>query len=256
MANYNDDARRRRRGEDTDYDIGMPDPGALDAAAIDSAFDRTSPPASPNRETPDFTTQPVKDAAPSSIPEPVTPAAKPALPPGSSASARYGTGNIPGAEGLAYGDTSRLKGFNTNEWGPGGTEGYEDSSIKNTFGKIATRYPSSPDGLRQLMADPDFLQYFPEARILDHPTDPKIDFGDGNPIDVLAASGEQGWQWLPEDEAGAPVGAGGGAGVGGGAAMPTGLGDDSDVLAQIQAALAAQSRGEMPFLNQKLEGMV
>lgn len=135
------------------------------------------------------------------------------------AMARYGTGNIPGAEKVTWGDTSGLRGFNTNEWGDGGTEGYEDSSIKNTFGKIATRYPHNADGLRALMQDPDFVSRFPEARILEHPTDPKIDFGDGNPVDVLFQS-DQGWQWGPENEMGGGGDAGGMGGMAGGMGMP------------------------------------
>jgi hypothetical protein len=135
------------------------------------------------------------------------------------AMARYGTGNIPGAENITWGDTSGLRGFNTNEWGEGGTEGYEDSSIKNTFGKIATRYPHNADGLRALVQDPDFVSRFPEARLREHPTDPKIDFGDGNPVDVLFQS-DQGWQWGPENEMGGGGDAGGMGGMAGGMGMP------------------------------------
>ena len=37
---------------------------------------------------------------------------------------------IPGAEDVQWGDTSRLSGFNTNEWGAGGSEGYDEVQLQ------------------------------------------------------------------------------------------------------------------------------
>lgn len=131
--------------------------------------------------------------------------------------------------GTAGGDNGR-EWRDSLQWtsGPGVLTGFEEgsdyggdvkarTSMKNTFGKIAKRYPNSPDGLRMLVQDPDFRRAFPNAALVDHPTDPKIDFGgqlsdfeEGVPVgvvDVLKASGEGGWQWLDEANSGGDPGA-------------------------------------------------
>jgi hypothetical protein len=139
------------------------------------------------------------------------------------AMARYGTGNIGGAENVGRGNyMGQLEGFNTNAWDKA-PEGYEANSIKNTFGKIASRYDvTQPGAVRSLMADPEFQQFFPEARIIEHPNGDLIDFGDGKPVDVIRAAvaggSGQGWQWGADDgtgggAAGAPGGATGGGGM-------------------------------------------
>lgn len=130
------------------------------------------------------------------------------------AMARYGTGNIAGAENMSRGNyMGQLEGFNTGAW-DNAPEGYEADSIKNTFGKIASRYDvTQPGAVRALMADPDFQRFFPEAQIIDHPNGDLIDFGDGKPVDVIRAavaggSGE-GWQWGADDGMGDAGGMGG-----------------------------------------------
>lgn len=121
--------------------------------------------------------------------------------------ARYGTGNIPGAETVGTGGyMGQLEGFNTNAWS-NTPEGYEANSIKNTFGKIASRYDvTQPDAARRVMADPEFQRFFPEARLVEHPNGDLIDFGDGKPVDVIraATAGGQGqaWQWGVDDGGG------------------------------------------------------
>lgn len=113
--------------------------------------------------------------------------------------AQYGTGNIAGTENFRTGDfMGQLEGFNTGGWGSNerGT-----NSIKNTFGKIASRYDvSQPGAARAVMADPEFQQIFPMARLVEHPNGDLIDFGDGNgPVDVIRGAVEGGsgaaWQW-------------------------------------------------------------
>lgn len=116
----------------------------------------------------------------------------------------------------SWGDTSGLRGFNTNEWGQNSPE-YDEASIKNNFGKIASRYdPTQPGATRTLMADPEFQALFPNASLVEHPKGDQIDFGDGNPVDVLinAVEGGSGEAWAFQTGGGgmagsAAVGAGG-----------------------------------------------
>ena len=100
---------------------------------------------------------------------------------GGNAWAQYGTGNIPGAEGMQWGDPSRMRGYNTNAWG-NTTDDYDSETIKNVFGMIASRYPPRPSSIPLILADPDFQRYFAGATQADFD---KIDFGFGNgPMDV------------------------------------------------------------------------
>jgi hypothetical protein len=153
---------------------------------------------------------------------------------------------IPGAESVQWGNKGKLSGFNTAEWGPGGTEGYDEFSYKNTFGKLASNYASNPESVRALVNDPEFRKQFPNAELVDHETDPKIRFEPGDePVDVLIESGAGGWGWQPED-------GGGGAGPQGGLPAPItgalgfdptqllaeeGLGDESAVQRLLQQLL-------------------
>ena len=251
------DANRRAQRRE---ELGLPDP-MVDA--IGGEFNTTPTPVNPSgvkiappktTSGPVNTTQPIDpDGVPDSKPVEV--------------GATGGTGKsrsydyIPGAEDVQYGDTSRMSGFNTNEWGPGqDTEGYDEFSYKNTFGKIASNYPPTPESVRQLVNDPVFKAQFPNAVLVDHPTDPKIQFESGDPpVDVLIASGQGGWGWQPGGEGGGGGGGGGGAtGAGGGtfpgSIVPTNIDalGESDILAQIQAALAAYGRGEQPFLDKAI----
>lgn len=162
---------------------------------------------------------------------------------------------VPGAEQTTWGDTSRLSGFNTAEWGEGGTEGYHDTSVKNTFGKLASRYEPTPDNARVLVNDPEFRRMFPDAELIDHPTDPKIRFFPGDePVDVLIASGQGGWGWQPEGGGGGGMAGGGTASPGGGSGgLDISALTDGDVLKKIQAALAAMGRGETPELDPAIQ---
>jgi hypothetical protein len=140
---------------------------------------------------------------------------------------------IPGAESVKSGSVGKMSGFNTAGWG-GGQEGYDEFSYKNTFGKLASNYESTPDSVRALVNTPEFKAQFPNARLVDHPTDPKIQFEPNDaPVDVLASSGQGGWQWLPEDGGG---GAGVMAGMGGGGGVDDLMNADlSGIMAQAQA---------------------
>lgn len=122
--------------------------------------------------------------------------------------AQYGDGNIEGAQGMRTGDyMGQLEGFNTGAWG---SDERGSNSIKNTFGKIASRYDvSQPGAVRQLMQDPDFQNFFPGAKLVEHPNADLIDFGDGNgPVDVIrgavAGGSGAGWQWGANPIGGGP----------------------------------------------------
>lgn len=86
------------------------------------------------------------------------------------------------------------------------------TSVKNTFMAIARDYDATPEGLRNLVNDPRFQRAFPNAKLVDHPTGDKIDFGgtlsdfeSGDPVGVVdvglsfdgQANSGRGWWWGP-----------------------------------------------------------
>jgi hypothetical protein len=147
---------------------------------------------------------------------------------------------------LQWGGVGQMGGFEVgNDYGG---DAKAANSMKNTFGRLASQFGSSPEALRQLVASEQFKQFFPQARLLDHPTDPKIDFGgmlsdfeSGVPVgvvDVLNKSGQGGWQWLDEAN---DMGMGGGAAMapmGGG--MPAGGGNQQNILRALMGDVATQ----------------
>ncbi len=128
------------------------------------------------------------------------------------AMARYGTADIEGAGDLKAGNYGG-EGFSYDSRAAAGERG--GNTIKNSFGKIASRYdPTQAGAAKAVMADPDFQRLFPEATLVEHPNGDMIDFGDGKPVDVLRAARAGGageaWQWGVDDGSG-----GGGGGQGG-----------------------------------------
>jgi len=113
---------------------------------------------------------------------------------------------------LTWGTVGRMEGFEVGSTYGGDVKAR--NSVKNTFGRIASRYPATPAGLRQAMEDPEFKRAFPNARLIDHPKGDKIDFGgvrsdfeSGTPVGVVdvgrAFSGpdqqeQTAWVWQPE----------------------------------------------------------
>jgi len=133
------------------------------------------------------------------------------------------------------------------------------NSVKNTFGRIASRYNHAPGSIDQIMQDADFKRFFPNAKKVAGGAGDKIDFGgvmsdfeSGVPVgvvDVLEYSdpnsnSSRGWQWLDEGNAG-----GGGATGGAVPGMPGGVGgqgaggQQSDLMQQILASLEEQAMG-------------
>ena len=168
--------------------------------------------------------------------------------------------DIEGAGGLKTGDyMGALEGFNTGAWGSGERG---SNTLKNSFGKIASRYdPTQPGAAKNLMNDPDFRDMFPDAILIDHPNQDQIDFdgpGGDPPVDVIRAAtaggGGQGWQWGTQDGSGATGGGGGldpAAIMGGGTdinAMIEALmsGQDSETQKIIQELLNSQGQEAMP----------
>jgi len=86
--------------------------------------------------------------------------------------------------------------------------GYPDQlgrSMKHVFGAIASRYGNDRSLLPQILQDPEFQQWFPNARLIG---DDKIDFGgmlsdfdSGVPVNVVDVSrgGDDVWQWIDQN---------------------------------------------------------
>jgi hypothetical protein len=110
---------------------------------------------------------------------------------------------------LQWGSAGRMRGFEVGSDYGGDLKAR--NSLKNTMGKLFSNYESTPENLRMIAASEEFKRLAPNARLIDHETDPKIDFGgqlsdyeEGVPVgivDVLEKSGMGGWQWLDESNA-------------------------------------------------------
>jgi hypothetical protein len=138
-------------------------------------------------------------------------------------------------------------------------------SMKHVFGSIASRYGNNRSSLAQIMNDPEFKQWFPNAKQLD---DDEVDFGgqlsdfdEGVPVGLvdLMRGGDDAWQWIDQnyanDGGGAAGGAGGGAqGYGSSdlfnALMSNGGLEGNDTLERIQRELQALIHGQPSDLAQ------
>lgn len=186
---------------------------------------------------------------------------------GAAASAPQGNG-VQARKALGgYNSTGTMLGFNTALDYP---DDKAANSMKNTFGRIASRYANKPSSIDAIMADADFQRYFPGAKKVAGGAGDKIDFGgmlsdfeSGVPVgvvDVLGAADPNadtsaGWTWQDEanDGGGAMAAMGGGAGGGdplaallGGAQGNLDALGQSDALAQILAVLAGENGGQLP----------
>lgn len=117
---------------------------------------------------------------------------------------------------LTWSSNGRMLGFAVNSDYGGDLKAR--NSVKNTFGRIASRYPNTPEGLKQLVNDADFKRYFPNATLVPGGAGDKINFGgvkadfeEGAPVyevDVLVnadptANSADGWAWQPSGGASA-----------------------------------------------------
>jgi len=179
---------------------------------------------------------------------------------------------------LSYGGgVGNLSGFNT-----AGT-GYDDkaaNSVKNTFGRLAQRYPATPEGLKQLMNDPDFKRAFPNASLVPGGAGDKIDFGgvlsdfeSGVPVGIVdvgqafdpSNNSGQAWWWGHEPDGGGGPNSQGGAvgGIGGTgldlASILSGKDPLTDIIKRIQDLQSgrtpdAESQALINMLTGGLEG--
>jgi hypothetical protein len=132
------------------------------------------------------------------------------------------------------------------------------NSMKNTFGRIASRYDAKPGSVDAIMADPDFKRYFALAKKVKGGAGDKIDFGgqlsdfeSGTPVGVVDVGGSfdpandsgAGWTWqdIANDGGGGGDQMGGG---GGGLDLSALGGNDQSSLDQILAEIAALEGGE------------
>lgn len=156
--------------------------------------------------------------------------------------------DIAGAEQIGAGNyLGQLEGFGNID--PGGERG--SNTHKKLFGRIASRYDvTQPDAVRRLMADPDFQAAFPDAQLVEHPNADLIDFGDGNPVDVIrgavAGGSGEGWQWGVDAGGGDMGGFGGVDGLGGGYDLNSLLTGQTDPMADIMRRIQDLQAGNMP----------
>lgn len=155
--------------------------------------------------------QPAQDAAPAIGVGPNTP-----IPGGYLGYGRSGMSAQPPTreqrDQLTWGNVGRMEGFQVGSDYGGDLKAR--NSVKNTFGRIASKYPATPDGLKMAMQDPEFKAAFPNARLIDHPTGDKIDFGgvlsdfeSGTPVGVVDVGRsfapdqkeQTAFVWQPED---------------------------------------------------------
>jgi len=172
-----------------------------------------------------------------------------------------GAFNATSRDAYARGTVGTMEGFNTGDYGG---DVKARTSVKNTFGRIASRYAASPNSMAAMMADPDFKAAFPNARLVPGGAGDKIDFGGvlsdfegGTPVGIVDVGTSfdprtntgRGWAWQPDGGVAGPGVAGPGAvppitvgqnpNVSRGMVPP--IPEQSDLMAQILAALQAQS---------------
>lgn len=130
---------------------------------------------------------------------------------------------------LGWSQTGAMEGFRVGY----GYEGDEKArnSVKNTFGRIASRYEAKPSSIDAIINDPDFKKFFPNAKKVGFD---KIDFGGvmsdfetGTPVGVVDVGAGfdpesdtgRGWWWGYED--GGSTSTGAKSGASGGVKFPT-----------------------------------
>lgn len=109
-----------------------------------------------------------------------------------------------GPQSTTGGDLSRMEGYDATNW-----NNADMQTLKYQAGRIFSGYdPDDPAVLQKIMNDPSFKAQFPNARS-EGPD--KIDFGDGQLIDMIRGHGAPGakfaWQWQNEPQGGGGGGA-------------------------------------------------
>lgn len=198
--------------------------------------------------------QPQSGTLPVGAPAPFS---EPAAPSGNSRDTRAALGG--------YAGKGTMLGFNQGDYGG---DAKAANSVKNTFGRIASRYEAKPSSMKLIANDPDFQRYFAGATFDDKdrlhlPAGMMSDFeggvdvgSEGEGIDVLGSSDPAndtaaGWTWQDLKNDGGGMGPQGGAGGGldinallGASQGAAGGGDGQQTLDEILAEIAALSGGE------------
>lgn len=192
--------------------LDQQDPYDLEQDALQRALGGAAPePGARGSTDPTGTTMPVSPDGlmPPGTRERIDPpaAAAPPGPQGNGVDAREALGG--------YNNVGTMLGYNTSRDYGGDLKA--GNSMKNTFGRLASRYGNNKAGMQSLMNDADFKRYFPNAQ---WDGEDSINFGgqlsdfeSGSPVgwvDLQKAynrdTGEsEGWQWL--DQAGQGQGA-------------------------------------------------
>lgn len=171
--------------------------------------------------------------------------------------------DIEGTQNFRTGDfMGSLEGFNTGAWGTGERGSH---TLKNSFGRIASRYdPTQPNAARTLMQDEDFRATWPDAMLIDHPNGDLIDFdgpGGDPPVDVLRAARAGGageaWQWGVQDGGGGAASANaGGGGLGQGVTVNSLMSGDpmAAITQQINNLTGGQDSQIQALIEQILSG--
>lgn len=171
--------------------------------------------------------------------------------------------DIEGTQNFRTGDfMGSLEGFNTGAWGSGERGSH---TLKNSFGRIASRYdPTQPGAAKTLMQDEDFRATWPDAVLIDHPNGDLIDFdgpGGDPPVDVLRAAqaggAGQAWQWGVQDGGGGAAGANaGGGGLGQGVTVNSLMSGDpmAAITEQINGLTGGQDSQIQALIEQILSG--
>ena len=162
---------------------------------------------------------------------------------------------------LAWGNTGQMRGFEVGSDYGGDTKAR--NSVKNTFGRIASRYGHAPGSIQQVMQDADFKKHFPNARYVPGTAGDKFDFGgvlsdfeSGVPVGVIdvlehadpTTNTSRGWQWLDESAGGAVPGGAVPSRGGQAAALP---GQQSDLMSMILESLQQSQTDPQALLQQQ-----
>lgn len=154
-----------------------------------------------------------------------------------------------------YAGVGQMNGFRQDDYGG---DQKAANSMKNTYGRIASRYEQKPSSLGAIMADPDFQRYFPNAKQAGFD---KIDFGgtlsdfeSGTPVglvDVFQGADEAndtsaGGQWLDQNFMG---------GQGGGGSVMDG-GGSSDLMAALTAGGGLTGNDTLERIQKELQALI
>jgi hypothetical protein len=180
-----------------------------------------------------------------------TPAAPttPAGPVGNGVEARNALGG--------YAGVGTMGGFNQSGYGG---DMKAANSMKNTFGRIASRYGNNAEGLNSVMNDADFKRYFPNAKLgAENGRGGMIDFGgtlsdfeSGTPVglvDVLKAydgTNAEEWQWGDQNFAGDA----------GGGGMDANMAPPSDLMQALTAGGGLTGNDTLEKIQKELQALI